>query len=200
MMTRARGRRLALACVFGLVVVGVTAGPSQAHSELTSSDPAANAVLDEPPSSLRLEFSDAIEAKFSTVSLSVASGPAQAVPVGVSGRRLTATVPAGSAHPGKWTAAFRVVSVDGHPISGTIAFTVLRSAAPSTAAATGASPTPSARTPTPTASSAAATSLPPAPARTDPLLPRRRLIYWVEGIVGAMLLLAAGVYFARDRS
>ena len=141
---------------------------------------------------MQLEFSDAIEAKFSTVSLSVAAGSARAVPVTVNGRRLTAMVPAGAAGPGKWTAAFRVASVDGHPISGTIAFTVAPAAASKPPI-----PTPTIAL---TTSSAAVTSAAPAESRTDPLLPRRRLIYWVEGVVGAMLLLAAGVYFARDRS
>ncbi|WP_157693102.1 copper resistance CopC family protein [Pedococcus dokdonensis] len=173
--------------------------PVAAHSELTSSTPGANAVVTSAPSTVRATFSDRIEPKFSKATLAVAGGAPRAVPVTVDGETLRVSVPDGLRLTGAWKFAFRVVSVDGHPISGTIAFTVRPAAA-----STGRSPTP-----TPTASGS---TTPPAAATTtatsprasghqdsDPLQPRRRLIYWVEGIVGAMLLLAAALYWARDR-
>ncbi|KQU67388.1 copper resistance protein CopC [Phycicoccus sp. Root101] len=188
-----------------LMVVSVAAGallsvpaPVAAHSELTSSTPPANAVLASAPPTVRAMFSDRIEPKFSKATLTVAGGDPRPVPVTVDGKTLKATVPDSLKAAGAWKFSFRVVSVDGHPISGTIPFTV-RPATTSTSAPTG----------TPTASggstsvAAAKTSTTPPPASghqdSDPLQPRRRLIYWVAGIVGAMLLLAAGLFWARDR-
>jgi len=198
-VTHFRRRLLAVPVTAAAALVGF-AQPVAAHSELTSSTPAANAVLTTAPSTVRAVFSDVIEPNFSKATLSVDNSSPRALRVAVDGAQLTATVPEGSRRPGAWKVAFRVVSIDGHPISGTIAFTV-RPASASTSATS---------TPTRTAPAPSTGSSPTATATTttrasghqdkDPLAPRRRLIYWVEGIVGAMLLLAAGLYWARDRS
>ena len=156
-------------------------------------------MLASAPSTVRATFSDRIEPRFSKATLAVAGGAPRAVPVTVDGETLRASVPDGLRLTGAWKFAFRVVSVDGHPISGTIAFTVRPAAA-----STGRAPTATATTSTATAPTATPTTTTPPRASghqdSDPLQPRRRLIYWVEGIVGAMLLLAAAVFWARDRS
>lgn len=176
------------------------AQPVAAHSELTSSTPAANAVLTTAPSIVRVVFSDLIEPKFSKATLTVGNSSPRALRVTVDGAQLIATAPEDSRRPGAWKVAFRVVSIDGHPISGTISFTV-RPASTSTSAES----TPTRTTPAPSTASSPTTTATTTPRASghqdkDPLEPRRRLIYWVEGIVGAMLLLAAGVFWARDRS
>lgn len=196
-MSRLRTRLLVVPVTAGAAMLSFTP-PVAAHSELTSSTPGANAVVTSAPSTVRATFSDRIEPKFSKATLAVAGGAPRAVPVTVDGETLTASVPDSLRLTGAWKFAFRVVSVDGHPISGTIAFTV-RPVPASTSAA------PTATTPgTATAPAARPTTTTPPRASghqdSDPLQPRRRLIYWVEGIVGAMLLLAAALYWARDRS
>lgn len=192
-------------------MVPVTAGvalfsstqPVAAHSELTSSTPAANAVLTSAPPTVRATFSDRIEPRFSKATLAVAGGAPRKVPVTVDGESLRASIPDNLRISGAWKFAFRVVSVDGHPISGSIVFTVRPATASTSKASTPTQTTPG--TGTPPAASMTTTSTATTSPRvsghqdSDPLQSRRRLIYWVEGIVGAMLLLAAGLYWARDR-
>lgn len=114
-----------------LAVLGslVLAGPANAHTDLVSSNPAGGDTLGAPPVTVRLEFSQTLTKDFA--SLTMAVGTREPAPVGpkVSGGVMTAAVPislrmTNDRQPQRWRVAYRVVSEDGHPITGAITFTV----------------------------------------------------------------------------
>ena len=102
-------------------------GPVAAHSELVSSDPAANSSLPSAPDALHLVFSEAIDAPTATVRLldtrqTVLPGVG---PLRVDAAGTTATVPLPELEAGTYTVSYQVTSaVDGHVTSGNFAFLV----------------------------------------------------------------------------
>jgi copper transport protein len=103
-----------------LVVLALLVSPSLAlgHAALTSSVPEDGAVLAELPGQVELRFSEAV----TPLSVAVArpDGAVQAVSAEGVGTLLRFTMPAGSA--GTYLVIYRVVSEDGHPVGGTLAF------------------------------------------------------------------------------
>jgi methionine-rich copper-binding protein CopC len=126
-----------------LAVVGalaLAAPAAHAHAELTSATPAEHAVLATPPTTVRLTFTEDLMPGFAKVTLAVAGDTPKALGVKIDGRTLTASVPT-RASAGRWVTAYRVVSVDGHTVTGTIPFTVrTTSTTPSTPRSTATSP------------------------------------------------------------
>lgn len=128
-----RGRvRAALA-----VLVAVTAfvlaplDSARAHSGLADSDPKDGARLAAPPAEITLVFSEAVRPEFTAVRLSVGSRAAVPLQSRVDGAQVRATVPKGSeSTDGAWRVAYRVVSADGHPVGGSVGFTVAAPVAP----------------------------------------------------------------------
>lgn len=111
-----------LAALLVSAVPLVTASPAQAHSDLVSSTPADGSELAQPPASVALVFNEDIAEAGLQV---VAKGPDGAVTLGaptVTGATVTATWPQDATTPGEYQVAYRVVSADGHPIDGTVAF------------------------------------------------------------------------------
>lgn len=129
----------ALALLMTLVSL-LWASPAHAHDELVSTDPAADSSVAALPAQLTLTFSGELATDPGATELAVtdASGAslADGDPV-VSGT--VVTQPLTGAASGTVTVLWKVVSSDGHPISGDYAFTVTAPASP-TAAPT-ASPT-----------------------------------------------------------
>ena len=107
-----------------LALLSVTA-PASAHTELVRSDPRDGQTLGQAPQSVALTFSDDIAAEFAGVTLSVSGSEPAELPTRTQGPEVVAEIPEGAA--GSWRLAYRVVSADGHPISGTIGFTVTAS-------------------------------------------------------------------------
>ncbi|GAB3992457.1 copper resistance CopC family protein [Nocardioides marmoraquaticus] len=145
-MTRTRATVLSLlvAPLVALAALVVGVGPASAHASLTGSDPADGATLAAAPGTVSFTFNEDIrEPAFVVVTAGgqrVAEGEAQ-----VDANVVTARVDDG-APAGRWTAAYRVVSVDGHAVTGQIAFEVEQpapSATPSATVSTSASATPS---------------------------------------------------------
>ena len=95
--------------------------PASAHTALTGSDPADGDTLARPPETIELAFSDDIAAQFVAVTLSVAGGEPSLVPAHTEGTQVLAEVAEDSA--GLWQLTYRVVSTDGHPVTGTVGFT-----------------------------------------------------------------------------
>jgi methionine-rich copper-binding protein CopC len=110
----------------GALVLGVPG--AHAHAELTSSSPTENAVLASPPTTVRLTFNEDLMAGFAMLTVAVGKSTPQAVRAKVDGRTLTAPVPAGKTA-GRWVVTYRIVSADGHVMSGILPFTV-RAASP----------------------------------------------------------------------
>lgn len=100
------------------------ATPAVAHSVLISSSPDSGSTLDAPPMNVSLVFNEEIGQTGLQV---VAQGPGGSVPLGeatVEGNTVAAPWPQ-DAGGGDFRVSYRVVSADGHPIDGTIAFSVV---------------------------------------------------------------------------
>ncbi|GAB3095085.1 copper resistance CopC family protein [Isoptericola nanjingensis] len=137
----ARRRRvlavLLAAAVTPALAVAV-AQPASAHDRLLSSDPADGATVDEVPTQLTLVFSADVLAAGAQVAVTTADGTVPAE-VTVDGDEAVAALP-DDLPGGDWDVSWRVVSSDGHPIEGELAFTV-DAAPPSPSASPTASPT-----------------------------------------------------------
>lgn len=136
----------ALGALVGALLIS-TASPASAHDELLGTDPAAGATVAALPSEVVLTFSGV---------LLTGDGATQVVVTDAAGADLTAgdpvvdgvrvTQPLTGDASGAVQVAWRVVSSDGHPISGQFVFSVGESA----------STTPATTSPTPTAPAPAA--------------------------------------------
>jgi methionine-rich copper-binding protein CopC len=107
-----------------MVGVLLVAAPARAHDYLVGSIPEQGATLDSAPEQVALEFNTSIGERFAQVAVMGSDGTAFAAgdPV-VDGAVVTQAVqdiPAGTGV----TISYRVVSSDGHPIGGTVAFAV----------------------------------------------------------------------------
>ncbi len=176
-------------------------GPASAHDELVSTEPAADAVLEASPPAVALEFSeDVLAVSASFVPTVILSGPSGEVALGdpaVDGKRVSAAVPEALA-PGAYSVIWRVVSADGHPVSGTFAFSV--SEAAPTPSASPASPT---AEPTPTTTPTTAVVAPrpsTSPTTTEGTSSSSDLPRTPGLVAGALALVAvAGLLLARRR-
>ncbi|MGW7342968.1 copper resistance CopC/CopD family protein [Streptomyces sp. NPDC054854] len=124
--------------VFALLLGG--AGPASAHASLSGSDPADGVVLKTAPRQVTLTFTESVS--FSDDSVRVLSPdneranprPAQHA----DGKDNTARVELSETLPqGTYTVAWRVVSADGHPISGAFVFSVGKPSGTAAVVATG---------------------------------------------------------------
>jgi copper transport protein len=101
--------------------------PAQAHANLRSSEPANGAVLQTPPSSVVLRFTEAPEPKLALIRVLDTSGTSyeRGKPEAVPGDDLALRQAVASLPQGVYTVAWRVVSrTDGHATAGAFAFGV----------------------------------------------------------------------------
>jgi methionine-rich copper-binding protein CopC len=142
---RISGARVAAWLVLGLAaLVVLPLPPAAAHATLIDSDPKDGATVQTLPDQVRLEFSEEVGSPaFVDVTAAdgteVADGDPQVLGATVEAP-LTADGPAGT-----YTIAYRVVSADGHPISGELTFDVTTGSAGSAVGSTDA-PSPAAAT------------------------------------------------------
>ncbi|MGW4424836.1 copper resistance CopC family protein [Streptosporangium sp. NPDC004631] len=123
----------------------LTAPAALAHDRLKSSSPATDAKVS---SIERIELEFTAHVRFPAIALREAGGTL--VTVGkphADGAKVTSKI-IGVLPPGKYVAAWRVVSSDGHPIEGEIPFTLTGPATPSTTPTTPTTPTAPAAPPT----------------------------------------------------
>ncbi|MEU5646705.1 copper resistance CopC family protein [Streptomyces milbemycinicus] len=131
--TAARG----LVVPAALAVLSATAPQAAAHTELDTSSPGTNATLAGLPPRVTLTFSDAMTQKYAKVAVTGPDGTSAAAgDPRVEGRSVTLPLDTG-APVGRYTVGYRVVSADGHPVSGSYTFDVkaTNSAGPSPRAA-----------------------------------------------------------------
>jgi len=100
------------------------ASAAAAHSLLLASVPSADAVVSAAPG-LSLRFNNRIEKKLSRVRLVAARGEPQVLPLRLDGAVDTLEAPLPPLAPGRYRVEWRVLSTDGHVVSGAYAFTVL---------------------------------------------------------------------------
>jgi methionine-rich copper-binding protein CopC len=114
-------RLLAVLPLVGLALL-VGAGPAAAHNVLLGSDPPDGASLAAGPNRVSLRFDLPVRAGFNTLLVVGPDGLAyQRGAPAVSGSTVsTAVGPLGPA--GRYEIRYRIVSDDGHPVSGTVAF------------------------------------------------------------------------------
>jgi len=175
---------IATAAALFIAAAGLlVASPASAHDELESSDPAADSSLEALPSQLTLTFSGILSTEAGATELQVtdAAGATLAEGAPVVQENVVTQALTGAAS-GAVTVLWKVVSSDGHPISGQYTFTVT---APPSPTATP-SVTPSA---TPSESATPADSATPEPVVTAaPVSDEGSATPW---IIGALILLAA---------
>jgi methionine-rich copper-binding protein CopC len=119
-----RSRPLVAGLAVAVVALCATAVPASAHDKLISSDPASDQKLAEAPAEVSLTFSADVLDMGAAVVVSDAAGTewVSAVPT-VDGPVVTAVLDPGMPDAG-YEIRWRVVSSDGHPITGVVPFTV----------------------------------------------------------------------------
>ncbi|MQY05675.1 copper resistance CopC family protein [Actinomadura macrotermitis] len=165
-------RGLAALALAGTAALALPPAPAQAHTTLRSSDPAAGATV-AAPSAITLTFADPVMVPQVVLTDGDGgrheAGAARAVDAKVT-QAVNGTLPNGT-----YRVGWRVVSVDGHPVSGTFRFTVKDS----TTAAAAPAPAPSTGPAAKASSGGAARWL------------------WVGLAAGAVALVAGGAALAR---
>lgn len=102
--------------------------PASAHNALISADPAADSVLSDAPETVSLTFNQDIRPDLSQMAITI-NGDSRTVQPTVTGPTVAADVPpdlrtATPGHAQTWKIGYRIVSADGHPVSGLLQFTV----------------------------------------------------------------------------
>jgi methionine-rich copper-binding protein CopC len=116
---------IALAAIAALAF----AAAAQAHTHLKSSSPAEGSSITASPANIVLKFSEA--ARVTALSVQKDGGPEQKLAPLPAKAAAEVSVPAPSLVAGKYVVNYRVVSDDGHVMSGTLHFTIDPSAPPS---------------------------------------------------------------------
>ncbi len=123
-------RRAAVGALLAVAIVGGLPGAASAHANLLSSDPANGATMPEPPTEIRMTFSERPDVGVSAVELLDSGGAT--IPTGTPTLDGASTLVVGIPDPlpdGVYTVSWRVVSVDdGHVTAGAFAFGVGESA------------------------------------------------------------------------
>ncbi|MGH3389169.1 MAG: copper resistance CopC family protein [Actinomadura sp.] len=116
--------RVFLSVFFGAVVIAVAAPPAAAHTALKTTNPKSGARVTAPPSEITLEFTGPIRAPLTRVTVQGPGGAAfESGPPQVGSDTVAQPVRAFDT-PGRYQIVYRVVAEDGHPLTGTIRFTV----------------------------------------------------------------------------
>lgn len=121
-----------VACVGSVLAVPATAW---AHAVLLRTDPAASKLVNTPPHSVALVFSEAVEPRFAVVSVTDAGGRQQTAgpPRRSAANADELDVPLRALREGWYLVFWRAISVDGHPVRGAFTFAVGPNAGPAPA-------------------------------------------------------------------
>lgn len=191
---------LTLLAILGVVV------PAAAHSELRSSTPASGSSLDSPPRQVVLTFSEEVDPRYANVTLTAGDGRPHALSQKVEGNRVDAEVDGATAKTsGRWSVGYRVVSADGHPITGVLTFTVKPPAqptpSPSSPISSSPGPSQSSSTASQPTSLATAAVAPAGDSQTGTTGPAFSVIVMILiGAAVAMMALGAAVWRTRSKS
>lgn len=171
-----------------LLSFGAVAAPASAHDALVASVPADGETLTTAPRELVLTYNNEIATIGAEVQISDPAGTVLTETPAVEGTNATVTLPQDLA-PGAYSVAWRVTSSDGHPIEGTLAFTLdvpAPTVEPTTEAPT-AEATAEATTAEPTAEATVETATPEESTDTEDL-PGLDLPTWVLAVVGLAIV------------
>lgn len=132
-----RLRNFAAVLIAAALLIVMSATPAAAHTLLVSADPEDGATTDAAPKDVTFEFSENVDEASTQLSLTDSAGKTINTKK-AQFDKTTVTVPIWVPKAGKYTVSYRLVSVDGHPVDGSVSFTT-KSASPQSA-----SPAPSA--------------------------------------------------------
>jgi methionine-rich copper-binding protein CopC len=119
-------RYVAASLLAVLFAVAGLASPAYAHTELDNAIPAAGSTLGKTPGTIQLTFTEPVDADLATVVVRgpdgemLSDGPVRQSATGL----MQPIVPSRTA--GTLAVSYRVISLDGHPVSGTFRFDVTR--------------------------------------------------------------------------
>jgi copper transport protein len=116
---------IALIMAYSAFVIGAT--PTHAHANLTSSDPAPNTRLSEPPAAIRLTFTEPLEPNYSRITLRGIDGATIETPASTvdPADPYTLILTPAALPDGVYTVAWRALSAaDGHVTTGSYAFSI----------------------------------------------------------------------------
>ncbi|MEV1206744.1 copper resistance CopC family protein [Microbispora rosea] len=192
-MPRGRLRMLAVP-LLALLSVMLVATPARAHDVLVASDPKDGAVLGAMPASVTLTFDQAVRRDFARIAVTGPDGAHyEQGEITVDGRNVSIGVRTGTPA-GAYAIGYRIVSNDGHPVTGAVKFTVTGGGA-----APGAVTAPAGTPATGTANPGAAN---PGTATTGAGTTGQGGGSWVWGLLvvtAALLALSARVLVRHDR-
>jgi methionine-rich copper-binding protein CopC len=186
---RVRVRRLCLVAVIMVAFGAGFAAPASAHTTLLESTPAKGASVREL-TEVRLVFSENVQPSLVRVQLRDARGARKESAAAPQVTGATVRQPVAPGLPaGAYTLVYRVVSADGHPVTGEVPFTLIGSAKGATTGAAPAAAPPSAPAADPGAPAAA----------TDPDDGTRRWMMLGGGLLFGILIGLGFVVLRRPR-
>ena len=166
-------RNIALAATTAMVfLLSVLMAPTaSAHADLQVSTPEDGESLEIAPEEIRLTFSEELFEELVEISILDATGDLYST------IEVEQTPPPGTdvifpwptqTPPGEYSIAYRVVSADGHPVTGTISFSYAATAPQSSPSDSAPEPTPSDSTPSAESSTPSASPAAPSPTASSP--------------------------------
>jgi copper transport protein len=130
-------RRMALAAMLAVSLSLLFSGPAAAHAELVNTTPANGAQLTKPPTEIEMTFTESVNLLPNGIRLVDGAGAVVPTPdPTVAGGTVLWPMPTDLPE-GAYVVTFRVVSADGHPISGAFSFGIGAAATVGPGAATG---------------------------------------------------------------
>jgi copper transport protein len=122
---RAARRRLGVLGCAAALLLAVLAGlasapPAWAHASLVGSEPPAGTTLAEPPASLRLDFNEPV----SPLIVRLVGPTGEAITPAVKAQNSSLTIVPPRLQRGTYVLSWRVISADGHPVGGSVLFSI----------------------------------------------------------------------------
>ena len=197
-----KGRR-PLVVLLGIAALVGWGTSAAAHTALVSSSPAPGAAV-ESPAVVSLTFNEPLLAIGAGISVLDAEGVEQAAGAAYFPEPSTIQVDVQPLAPGAYTAVWRVVADDGHPIEGTLPFTVVAAPSP-TPSATGPSAAPSSTLVSSPSRTVSAATVPDATASgaTVPASgaaePKGLVWVTIAATLAAIALIAVAVFFSLPK-
>jgi copper resistance protein C len=119
-----RAARAAAAALLAVAAIILPAAPALAHNQLASSQPGQNTRVAESPEEIVLEFTERLNADYTTIVITDSAGAQMPVDGPEVDQQRGTVRPVQPLPDGVYTVAYRVVSADGHPVQGAYRFAV----------------------------------------------------------------------------
>jgi copper transport protein len=126
---RARARGARPAFLAGLLILLLHASGAWAHASLVRSEPVEGAINAQAPTELKLIFNEPV----TPLVMRLVTPAGEVLTLGATAENSTVTLTPPPLRQGTHVLSWRVVSADGHPVGGTVEFSVGTASAPSSA-------------------------------------------------------------------